>query len=282
LSTHRPVLGPGIGWRPELALAIDRRRGLGFVELIAEDFWDEGPPPAVEPLRQRGVAVVPHAISLSLGGAEPPDPARLERLAWLARRVQAPLVSEHLSFVRAGGLESGHLLPLPRTPETVEVVAANVRAAQAALPVPLALENVATLFEWPDGSMSEAEFVRAVLDRTGALLLLDIENVYANARNHGFDAVAYLDALPLDRIAYVHIAGGFERDGVWFDTHTCAVAPAVLDLLEELSARTTRPGVLLERDDAFPSEAELNAELDAIAAAVARGAGRREGCHVHV
>src|SRR5205814_2127668 len=130
-------LGQGIGWRPELALAIDRRPGLGFVELIADDFWD-GPPAAVEQLRRRGVTVVPHAISLSLGGAEPPDRERLDKLARLAQRVQAPLVSEHLCFVRAGGLESGHLLPLPRTREALAVVVANVRAAQEALPVPLA------------------------------------------------------------------------------------------------------------------------------------------------
>ncbi len=274
-------LGPGIGWRPELALAIDRRPGLGFVELIAEDFWDGPLPAAVEQLRQRGVAVVPHAISLSLGGASAPDPHRLRRLARLAERVRAPLVSEHLCFVRAGGVESGHLLPLPRTPEALEVVVANVRAARAALPVPLALENIATLFEWPGGALSEAAFLRAVLERTDTLLLLDVENLYANARNHDFDPLAYLDELPLERIAYVHIAGGYERDGIWHDTHTCAVDPAVLGLLEEVSSRVALPGVLLERDDDFPGEAELNAELDAIAAAVQRGARRREGRHVH-
>jgi uncharacterized protein (UPF0276 family) len=273
-------LGMGIGWRPELALAIDRRLGLGFVELIAEDFGDLPLPDAIEVLRQRGVLLIPHGISLSLGGAEPPDPARLAALGRLALRVGAPLVSEHLSFVRAGGLESGHLLPLPRRRDALEVVIANVRAARAALPVPLALENVATLFEWPGAEMEEIAFLRTVLEETDTLLLLDIENVYANARNHGFDAAAFLDELPLERIAYVHIAGGVEHNGTWHDTHTYPVADEVLDLLSELSARTPLPGVMLERDDNFPSEAELNAELDAIAAAVTRGAQQREGCHV--
>jgi hypothetical protein len=225
---------------------------------------------------------VPHAISLSLGSAEPPDRERLARLADLARRVGAPLVSEHLSFVRAGGLESGHLLPLPRTRDALAVVIANVRAARDALPVPLALENVATLFEWPGGAMSEPAFLRTVLEETDTLLLLDIENVYANAFNHGFDARAYLDELPLERIAYVHIAGGYERKGIWHDTHTCAVDPAVLDLLAELSARVPLPGVLLERDDNFPDEAGLHAEMDAIAAAVRRGAARRGLPHPRV
>jgi uncharacterized protein (UPF0276 family) len=275
-----PPLGEGIGWRPELALAIDRRRSLAFIEVIAEDFRTGEIPPAVERLRQRGVRVVPHGISLSLGSAEPPDPERLSTLARLARRVEAPLVSEHLSFVRAGGLESGHLLPLPRTREALAVVVDNIRAAQAVLPVPLALENVAALIEWPGPEMSEAEFLGEVLEQTDALLLLDVENVYANARNHGCDPLAFLAALPLERIAYVHIAGGSERAGVYHDTHTESVPRPVLSLLEELCARVAVPGVLLERDGRFPREEELHAELDAIAAAVRRGTERREARHV--
>jgi uncharacterized protein (UPF0276 family) len=280
LSNHRIELGEGIGWRAELALAIDRRAGLGFVELIAEDFRRGPIPPAIEVLRRRGVAVVPHGISLSLGGAEPPDAQRLAHLADLARRVEAPLVSEHLSFVRAGGLESGHLLPLPRTREMLEVVVENVRIAQAALPVPLALENVATLVEWPTNEMSEAAFLAEVLQRADVLLLLDVENVYANARNHGLDPATFLDELPLERLAYVHVAGGVQQKGIYHDTHTYPVPPAVLDLLKELSARVHVPGTLLERDDNFPPQAELHAELDAIRAAVQAGAARREASHV--
>jgi uncharacterized protein (UPF0276 family) len=182
--------------------------------------------------------------------------------------------------VRGGGLEVGHLLPPPRTRQALEVLIANVRLAQEALPVPLALENVATLLEWPNPEMDEAAFLTELLERTEALLLLDIENVYANARNHGSDPVAFLDRLPLERIAYVHIAGGVERDGLYHDTHAHPVPRSVLELLEELGRRIHVPGVLLERDDCFPSFAELNGELDAIAAALARGVGRREVCHV--
>lgn len=266
-----PQLGLGIGWRPELALAIDRRADLGFVELVAEDFdADAALPAPIEQLRKRGVQVIPHGVSLSLGGTEPLERRRLDALAKLARRVQAPLVSEHIAFVRAGGLETGHLLPVPRTQEAIDLVVANVRAAQAVLPVPLALENIANLFEWPNPEMDEAAFLTEVLERTDALLLLDIENVYANAKNHGYDPLAFLDRLPLHRIAYVHIAGGLERDGLYHDTHTCDVPPGVLDLLGELCARTAVPGVMLERDDRFPSAAKLNAELDAIAAKTVR------------
>src|SRR5207247_571044 len=125
-------------------------------------------------------------------------------------RLEAPFVSEHIAFVRAGGLETGHLLPVPRTREALELVVANAREAQAALPVPLALENIATLFEWPEPEIDEAAFLTEVLERADVLLLLDIENVYANARNHGYDPLEFFDRIPLQRIAYVHVGGGLE------------------------------------------------------------------------
>jgi uncharacterized protein (UPF0276 family) len=276
MHCSRTPLGLGIGWRPELALAIQRRADLGFIELVAEDLDVRRPLPVpIERLRQRGVAPVLHGVTLSLGGAEPLDRARLTTLAQLAKQLEAPLVSEHLAFVRGGGLETGHLLPLPRTREALDLVVAHAREAQAALPVPLALENVASLFEWPHPEMDEATFLSEVLEQADVLLLLDLENVYANARNHAVNLLGFLDRIPLERIAYVHVAGGVERDGLYHDTHTHEVPGAVLDLLEQLCARTAVPGVMLERDDRFPADAELNAELDAIAAAVARGAARR-------
>jgi uncharacterized protein len=279
---HRvPPLGIGVGWRPELALPIERYPRLGFVEVIAEGVDPAGPVPgAVAALGERGVAVVPHGLTLNLGGAEPVDPDKVSRLARLAERFAAPLVSEHLAFVRAGGRETGHLLPLPRTREALDMVVGHVRAVKAALPVPLALENVANLFEWPHAEMSEADFLAEVLEQADVLLLLDVENVYANARNHGDDPGRFLDRLPLHRVAYCHVAGGVERQGLYHDTHAHPVPPAVLELLEELCSRVPVPGVMLERDDRFPTNAALTAELDAIADAVARGDRRREACHV--
>jgi uncharacterized protein (UPF0276 family) len=276
-------LGLGIGWRPELALAIGRRAGLGFVEVVAEDFSPEqSAPAAIRNLLERGVRVVPHGISLSLGGAEPVDPQRVKRLGLLARQFGSPFVSEHIAFVRAGGVEAGHLLPIPRTRDALNVLVDNVNRARGLLPVPLALENISALFQWPNAELSEAEFVTEALERTDSLLLLDIANVWANARNLGGDAVRFLESIPLNRLAYVHVAGGVERAGVYHDTHTAAVPAGVLELLEELCARANPPGVMLERDDDFPDAGTLNHELDAIAAAVARGAARRreEPCRV--
>jgi uncharacterized protein (UPF0276 family) len=179
--------------------------------------------------------------------------------------LDAPLVSEHIAFVRAGGTEAGHLLPVPRTRDALDVLVDNVLLAQAQLPVPLALEPIAALFEWPEDEMDEATFLTELLDRTGAWLLLDVANVYANATNRGAAPGALLARLPLERISYVHIAGGAEHDGLYHDTHTDPVPPEVLALLSELSALHHLPAVLLERDGHYPPEAQLRTELDAVA-----------------
>lgn len=261
------LAGVGIGWRPELALAIERRSGLGFVEVVAENVRADQPSRALERLYERGVVVVPHGVSLSLGGAERPDPERLAHLARLAKRFESPLVSEHACFVRAGGLDSGHLLPVPRTREALSVLVENVKIAQASLPVPLALENVASLFEWPRAELDEADFLAELVARTGCLLLLDVANLDANARNLGWDPIAFLDRLPLEKVAYVHIAGGVERAGLWHDTHAHSVSPGALELLREVASRV-KVAALLERDDHFPKAAELDTELNEIQSAL--------------
>ncbi len=275
------ALGLGVGWRSELALLIDRRTDLGFVEITHEHFPMEAPLPApLRVLRERGVQIVPHGLGLGLGGAERPDATRLKRLAAQAERTGATLISEHIAFVRADDRESGHLLPVPRTKAALGVLTQNIREAMDSLPVPLALENIATLFEWPGAEMDECTFLCELLHRTGAMLLLDVENLYANAINHGFDAAAFLDRAPLDRIAYVHVAGGIEKDGVYHDTHAHTIPRGVLDLLADLASRVTLPGVMLERDDALTPSVNIDRELDAIAASWSAGTAARGATRV--
>jgi uncharacterized protein (UPF0276 family) len=225
-------------------------------------------PPSLRALQERGVPVVPHGVSLSLGGADPPDEKRLAHLAALAEAFGSPLVSEHVAFCRAGGMEAGHLLPVPRTRAALDVVTDNVRIAQAALPVPLAVENIAALLSWPEDEMTEGEFLTELADRTGVLLLVDVANLYTAQVNFGVDPVVTLDALPLEKLAYVHVAGGMLKDGIWHDTHAHPVPGAVLEVLAALADRVHPPGVLLERDDAYPPDAELAAELSTIRAVV--------------
>ncbi|MEV5438898.1 DUF692 domain-containing protein [Streptomyces sp. NPDC052682] len=275
-------LGTGIGWRPEIAEAVERMPGIDWVEVVAENVCPGHLPASLLRLRERGVTVVPHGVSLGLGGAERPDEGRLAALAERAEALGAPLVTEHIAFVRAGGpmtasprLEAGHLLPVPRTRDALDVLCANVRIAQRALPVPLAVENIAALLSWPGEEMTEGQFLYELADRTGVRLLIDVANLHTNHVNRGEDPAKALAELPLEAIAYVHVAGGFARDGVWHDSHAHPVPEPVLDVLTDLASRISPPGVLLERDENFPEPAELEGELVAIRAALEKGAGRR-------
>nr|WP_107090089.1 DUF692 domain-containing protein [Streptomyces sp. WM6372] len=259
-------LGVGIGWRPEIADAVERLPGLDWVEVVAENICPGHLPAPLLRLRERGVRVVPHGVSLGLGGAGRPDAAQLAALGERALALGAPLVTEHIAFVRTASpaLEAGHLLPVQRTRDALDVLCENVRIAQDALPVPLALENIAALISWPGEELTEAQFLTELVERTGVRLLIDVANLHTNRVNRGEDPFAVLDAIPLEALAYVHVAGGVERDGVWHDTHAHPVPPVVLDILAELRKRVSPPGVLLERDDEFPAEAELAGELAAI------------------
>ena len=234
------TLGVGIGWRPEIDLTVERLQGVDFVEVVAESVCLERLPESLQVLRHRGVPVIPHGVSLSLGSAERPDSNRLSRLAGCAEAVDAPLVSEHVAFVRAGGLDAGHLLPVPRTRAALAVLVENVRIAQAALPVPLAVENVAALLGWPHDELTDGQFLAELVQRTGVGLLLDVANLYTNQVNLGLDPLAALDDLPLEAIAYVHVAGGVLRDGVWHDTHAHPVPTAVLELLSAVCEQGPR------------------------------------------
>lgn len=272
-------LGIGIGWRPEIADAVEALPGIDWVEAVAENLCTDHLPASLVRLRERGVTVVPHGVSLGLGGADRPDPGRLADLAARAELLGTPLVTEHIAFVRAGGertgspaLEAGHLLPVPRTWAALDVLCENVRIAQDSLPVPLALENIAALISWPGEELTEGQFLAELVERTGVRLLIDVANLHTNHVNRGEDPATALDELPVEAIAYVHVAGGVEKDGVWHDTHAHPVTAPVLDILAELRSRVSPPGVLLERDDDFPPAAELAGELDAIRATLGAGA----------
>lgn len=265
------VAGVGIGWRPEIDAAVRSLPGLRWCEVVAEAIDPERLPDGLLGLRDDGVAVVPHGVRVNLGSADELDHAQLDRFAAVAAALQAPLVSEHISFVRAGGVDVGHLTPLPRTRDAVEVMVRNVATFRSAVGLPVALEPIAVLFDWPDDELTEAQFITEICERSDALLLLDVANVHGNARNAvgrgAGSAPSLFDEIPLERIAYVHIAGGDEHDGIYHDTHTAPVSQEVLDLLTVLTSRHPIPAVMLERDGNYPPPAEIFAELDAIAGA---------------
>lgn len=255
----------GLGFRPELARLIETNQQLGFVEILAEDFPHPNClPQALKDLRKRGVEVLVHSISLSLGGAEGVCMQTVRHLDALAGYFESPFVSDHIAFVRAGNLESGHLLPVKRNALNLKILQENIGSVQEALSVPLVLENIATTFEWPNIEMSEVAFISALRSSTGCGLLLDISNLFANSYNHDFDPLQYLKALPLERLQYVHVAGGVFKQGLYHDTHCHPLKEQSLQLLGALKKLCAVPRVMLERDDDFPPAAQILQELEAI------------------
>lgn len=264
----------GVAWRPQLAWFIEQRSDIAVIELLAENLYLKGSLPSpLEILQRRGVEIILHGVGLSLGSAELPEQKRLSFLAEQAKKVGATCISEHIAFVRGGGQETGHLLPVPRNNAMAQIICENIERAQEAFEIPLVLENIAALFEYSESEMDECEFLTIITQRTGCQLLLDISNLYANAFNFGSSrdsdsalqlACSYLASLPLDRIRYVHVAGGEERHGFYDDTHAHAIPDEIFDLLSELIRRHAPPAVMLERDDNFVPEKMFNAELDKI------------------
>jgi len=257
-----PFLGAGVSFREAWRWEVIRHRGeLGAVECIPEDV--AGPAGMRDlSLVRDAVPVLLHGIGLSLGSAEGLDPERVRHTARVAEAVSPPWFSEHIAFTRADGIEIGHLTPLPFTREAVATVARNVAGLKRALPgLPILLENIAYPFVLPGAEMTEAEFVRAVVEEADAGLLLDLENVHANARNHGYDPIAYLESLPLERVGEVHLAGGVVQGGQYVDSHTRPVPEESWELLEWLASRTPVRAVIIERDDDLPPFDDLLAEV---------------------
>jgi uncharacterized protein (UPF0276 family) len=259
------LAGSSIAWRPPIADMLAELANAGslqFTEVVAENMTPGRLPDGVVDLRRRGVVVIPHGVSLGLAGADIPDPARLARLADLARELEAPMVSEHVAFVRAADtpdplhgdvLEAGHLLPPPRTRAALDVLCDNISRAQDALGVPLALENIAALIAWPEDEFDEPDYLAEVVRRTGALLVLDVANLFSSAVAQGGDARTQVNRFPLSHIAYVHTAGGRYRQGRYIDTHGDAMIDDVASLLVSFVEACHRagvavPGIMLERD----------------------------------
>lgn len=272
----------GLSWRGDLAGEILRHLdAIDALEVIAED-WLRAPRRRVDALAElaRARPLTLHGVSLGAASAAPVDAARLDRLARLVGRVQPAGWSEHLAFVRAGGLELGHLAAPPRTPHTVDGTVANVRRAAAAVGIPPALENVATLIDPPCSTLGEAAWVGAIVQGAAAPLLLDLHNLWANAVNFGHDAQGLLHALPLHRVAEVHLAGGrwwgARVPGVaherLLDDHLHDVPAEVYALLEALAAAVPQPlTVIVEREGRHPPFAQMLQQLQRARAALARG-----------
>ncbi len=242
-----------------------------FVEVISENFMVEGGQPRniLRQVRARHPVAL-HGVSMSIGSADGLDRAYLRRLKALADEIEPLFVSDHLSWSRFEGFNSHDLLPLPYTEETLKIVCANIDLAQDAIGRQMLFENPSSYIAFEGADMSEWEFLAAMSERTGCGLLLDLNNIYVSATNHGFDALAFLDGIPADRVRQVHLAGHSQGRDLLIDTHDKPVPPSVWALYDQAMAKLGPVATMIERDDDIPPLPELLDEL-----AVARGIGER-------
>lgn len=237
-----------------------------FVEVISENYMVEGGKPLriLEEVRAKHPVIL-HGVSMSVGSAHGLDRDYLARLRKLAERIEPLWVSDHLCWTRTSAHNSHDLLPLPLTREALDVVCDNIDHAQEVLGRAMLFENPSSYLTFPEDEMSEWEFLSAMAQRTGCYLLLDVNNVYVSAQNHGFSAQDYLDGLPMDRVRQIHLAGHTPASAdrpITIDTHDREVCNEVWALYASAIARTGPVATMIERDDGIPPLAELLAELD--------------------
>jgi uncharacterized protein len=259
-----PYLGYGLGLRTEHYEALLADPGqIEWLEIVSENFMVDGGLPLrwLERFRER-FPLVMHGVSLSIGSTDPLDEGYLNRLAALAERTQPAWVSDHLCWTGVQGVNLHDLMPLPYTEEALEHVASRVRQVQDRLKRRILLENVSSYVSFADSQLTEWEFLNALAERADCLILLDINNVYVSARNHGFSPSAYLRGVPVSRVQQFHLAGYEQGEQLIIDTHDAAVSNPVWDLYVEAVQRFGRISTMIERDDHFPPLAELKAELE--------------------
>jgi uncharacterized protein (UPF0276 family) len=257
-------LGFGLGLRTDHYAAIHASAPrVDWFEALTENYLVGGGRPVdhLERVRER-YPVVLHGVSLSIGGSDPLDTDYLSRLSALCRRIEPEWVSDHLCWTGVDGVNLHDLLPLPYTEEALEHVARRVLAVQDILGRRILLENVSSYVAFASSSMSEWEFLARLTERADCDLLLDVNNVYVSAVNHGFDPREFIDALPVARVRQIHLAGHRDHGSHIVDTHDAAVADPVWKLYEHALRALGPVATMIERDDRIPALAELVAELD--------------------
>jgi len=255
-------LGHGVGLRREhFEHVLEGRAGVDWFEVISENFMVRGGRPLFVLDRvRRDFPVVLHGVSLSIGSTDPLPESYLAELAHLIDRTEPAWVSDHLCWTGVGGHNAHDLLPLPYTEEALRHVAQRVEQVQERLGRRIALENVSSYLEFQGSTLHEWDFLAELAARADCGILLDVNNVYVNARNHGFDPHAYLEAIPIERVWQVHLAGHSDRGTHLLDTHGSKVCDAVWELYRVACRRFGAVSSLVEWDDQVPDWEILAAE----------------------
>ncbi|ALF52067.1 hypothetical protein ACX27_03095 [Nostoc piscinale CENA21] len=263
MLSQLPTLGVGLGFRePFKSDLFLNRQQVDFLEIVAEHYLDAPVQKQQElEILAAHFPIIPHAINLSLGSAEGVDTDYLRKLAALIQQLNPPWWSEHICFTKAGGVDIGHLSPLPYTKEAVDILCRNIAEVRRFVDVPLILENITYMVKLPGAEMTEAQFLAEVVERADCGLLLDVTNLHTNAVNYGYDVHDFLNDLPWERVVQLHFVGGHWHDGVLIDSHSQSTPAEVWQIMAEVVARIPVKGIVLERDENLPPFTEIVQEL---------------------
>ena len=262
-NDRNPFLGYGLGLRTEYYdVILDQLPEIDWFEIISENYMVDGGKPInyLDRVREH-YPLVMHGVSLSIGGTDPLDKKYLKRLKQLIDYVQPQWVSDHLCWTSHGGYNLHDLLPLPCTEEAIQHVVERLEQVQDFLGQQILLENASTYLTFENAEMTEWDFYREVVERADSLMLLDVNNIYVCARNHGFEPVDFLDSMPSNRVMQMHVSGHSDFGDYVIDTHDHPVVEPVWQLFAEALKRFGPVSSMIERDDRFPPFEELMAEL---------------------
>jgi len=254
--------GVGIGLRvPHYEHILTKKPVVDWFEIISENYMVDGGRPLT---MLDGILdqyrVVQHGVSMYFGSAQPLNRDHLKRIKELTRRTKTPWLSDHLCWGSVDGRYTHDLLPLPYTLEAVRTTAERVRMVQDYLEIPVAVENVSSYAEYHDSEMTEWEFLNEVVHTADCGILLDVNNIYVSSQNHDFDPMQYVNSIPADRVAQIHIAGHSRFEKYILDTHDHPVLDPVWKLYARAIERCGPTATLLEWDDNIPSFEEVHAE----------------------
>ncbi len=262
-----PFLGVGLGFRQEIKEDLLRHMNrIDFLELMTEHYIDMPPHKRAEAqeLADR-IPLVLHGVELSIGTFGQVDRTYLQKMQQVADWTHAYLVSDHLCFTRVPMRAIGNLTPVPFSEANCANIIANAQYAVSCFDCPFLLENISYYFQPPPRELSESEFITRILQGADCYMLLDLTNLQNNAVNIGYDPYTFLDAIPLERVVQIHLAGGYYLGSVLLDTHSHPVPADVFDLLKYAAPRMPNlRGVLIERDQNYPPFNELLNELDQV------------------
>ena len=253
---HLPVLGAGIGLRKQHFHELKNTDlSVQWLEIVPENFMNFGGyPQAILEMCSGRWPIVSHGVNLSIGSVDPLNEEYVERLKGVLERTKALWYSDHLCFTSVGGEYFHDLLPLPFSNEAADHVIGRVRLLKKKISLPFLLENPSYYVKMPGAEMTEAAFFNKVLEEADCGMLLDVNNVYVNSRNHGFDAREFIRQLPLHRVGQIHMAGHFDRGDVVIDTHEGPIIDPVWDLYRFTMGRIGRPvSTLIEWDTNVPA-----------------------------